>query len=141
MSVSEADGQFICMTMAAFSGSPLLKISDYVFTEGRTCFVQQIENKLGFNTYVCVDLDSGVVLRKPRYQLEKCDAQFLNLPDDFVFDPAAVKVEKKEDLAQKRFQDMTEQELDDLAVNRNSYRTRKQTEWAVRIFKGETLDL
>ena len=39
---------------------------------------------------------------------------------------------------EKRFEDISEDTLDTLALERNSYRTRKQTMWGVKIFKGET---
>ena len=45
----------------------LLSVGDYVECLGRTCFIQEISNSLGFNQYVLVDMDSGVMLKKARY--------------------------------------------------------------------------
>ena len=110
--------------MAGVSASSLLTKGDYVTVtaSGRTCFVQDVENNLGFNVYICVDMDSSVILRKSRFELEKIQGEMVDLPD-IMFEEET-----------KRFHTLSDQELNTLAEKRNSYMTRKQTCWAIKIF-------
>ena len=55
--------------------------------------------------------------------------------EEFLKDIKTEPVAKSED---KRFEDISEEHLDTLAIERNSYRTRKQTVWGAKIFEGET---
>lgn len=120
---------------------PAVKVGDLISTENKLCCVNRIEDTFGFNTYVLVELETGTVLRKHRHELQTLDF----LLDECVFEPNVGATEEKqneeiEKKRSKRFVSVTEQELDDFALNRNSKRTRKQTDWAVSIFKGETLE-
>ena len=107
-------------------------------------YIQHIENKIGFNTYICVDMDTGLEYRRSRYQLQKTEIQFATCSDDEEFedntqDEVRQPIEHTETEVKqiagekKRFDIVSEEQLDDLALNRNSYRTRKQTVWAVKI--------
>ena len=122
------------------SAPSLLSKGDYVDASGRTCFIQDIENKLGFNVYICIDMDSGVVLRKSRYEIEKIEGEMVDLPDNF-FEKPEVPENDGEDTEDetRRFQSVSDQDLDNLAENRNSYMTRKQTSWAIKIFRGRSI--
>ena len=122
----------------------LLYVNDWVKTnDGRTCFIQSIENTIGYNVYILVDVDSGVTLRKSRYQIEPTtinisavadDSAFAQLPDAL---PVEIKEEKKEETVQKRFASVSSDDLDQIELNRSSIRTKRQTSWAVGILKGE----
>ena len=126
------------------SGSALLCKGDYVDASGRTCFIQAVENKLGFNVYICIDIDSGVILRKSRYEVEKIDPPFADLPDIMFEDPeaesqepdVALPIDEDTEEETKRFKSVSDEDLDHLAKNRNSHMTQKQTTWAVKIFRG-----
>ena len=69
-------------TMAGFtSGSAsdlsLLPVGNFVTSEGRALYMQAIESSIGFNSYICVDIDSGAELRRRRYQIELTDVEFV----------------------------------------------------------------
>ena len=129
------------------SAPSLLSKGDYVNASGRTCFIQDIQNNLGFNVYICVEMDSGVILRKSHYEIDKVHIEMVDLPDNFFQQPQAEVSEPEvpeNDFEQteeesKRFQHMSDQDLDTLAENRNSHLTRKQTSWAIKIFRGRSI--
>jgi hypothetical protein len=116
---------------------PLVEIGDFVKTGERVCFVESIENKIGFNTYILVDIDSGVTLRKARFEFDPIEVEYVSESEMAQFiEENEVKQPKKEE---KRFETLSNEELDQLAQNRISKNTKKQTSWGVSIFKGETL--
>ena len=47
----------------------LLSAGQYVECSGRTCFIQSVMNTLVFNQYHIVDIDTGVMMKKPSYEL------------------------------------------------------------------------
>ena len=117
----------------------LLKVTDYVKCEGRTCFIQEIDNSMGFNVYHIVDIDSGVKLRKPRYQLEFIPTELVavGLADDIPWDEEILEtVPDQKEIKEKQFATVSGQELDQIELNRNSTRTKMQTNWGVGVFKG-----
>ena len=113
-------------------GNRLITKGQYVLTEGRTCYVENIDNQLGFNIYYVIDIDSGVYLKKSRWQLEPTDLK-IDEADDIVDTP---QQEKKETTEKKRFLSLKEEEINQIEQNRTCYRTKKQTAWAVTILKG-----
>jgi hypothetical protein len=124
----------------ATAPAPLVSTGDFVYTGTTLCYVESIENKLGWNTYNLVDLDSGRKLQKARHELILPDIKLL---DDILEGGDAGEENNKNagnnsGKGSKRFAEITDSELDDLAINRNSKKTRNQTTWAVSIFKGET---
>ena len=126
---------------ASVSAASLLTKGDYVtVTASRhTCFVQDVENNLGFNVYICVDMDSGVLLRKSRFELEKIQGEMVDLPDIMFEQPQVPALDEKPmEEETKRFHTLSDQELNTLAENRNSHMTRKQTCWAIKIFRGRS---
>ena len=56
------------IAMAAQANKLLCK-GEYVKCDGRK-YIQAVENSLGYNVYYLIDIDSGVELRRSRYQLE-----------------------------------------------------------------------
>ena len=131
--------------MASFQPQRLLQKGDHVYCEGRTCFIQHISNTLGFNEYHMVDIDSGVLLKRPRYKLEYVPVEVLAvgaLADDTSFDEeikeneTVAKSPKNEGNTKKRFASVSVQELDEIELNRNSSRTKMQTNWGVGVFRG-----
>jgi hypothetical protein len=124
---------------------PLVSTGDFVHCEERLCYVEEIRNNLGFNQYVCIDMDSGVSLLKSRHEISVPEVTFLdalNFEQNFDILPEMNRdTPKTEQNPTKRFAEVSSEELDDFALNRNSKRTREQTSWGVTIFKGETLDI
>jgi hypothetical protein len=121
--------------------TPLLSSGDLVYSENCLCYIESIDNTLGWNIYHLVDFDSGRKLQKARHELTLPD---ITLMDD-TFETEADGTEEiqqneanKKEKGSKRFAEIGESDLDELAINRNSKRTRNQTTWAVSIFKGET---
>ena len=121
----------------------LLSVGQYVKNEGRLCMIQEIKNHLGFNQYFIVDMDSGVCLKRARYQIEPIELKGLPGADDSEdfdddnADSETANEEKNTSAPAKRFLSVSSEELDSIEINRTSYRTRKQTIWAVNILKGE----
>ena len=113
------------MAMATHTVPKLLCKGDYVSCEGRTCYIEDITNNLGYNVYFIIDMDTGMQLRRSRYQLEYLPVLATgtnNENDDFH--------------ASKRFASVSSLELDQIEMNRCSSNTKKQTSWSVKIFKG-----
>ena len=84
------------------------------------------ENTLSFNQYVLVDMDSGINLKKSRHEIEKIFVKMLTGGEDFK--PELTDTSVKEltiKTENKRFKDVTEQEMDELALNRNSMNMKK----------------
>ena len=84
-------------------------------------------------------MDSGVLLKKARYQLEKvellCDANNPEIDLQALIDEIKTEEAPK---SQNRFETVSYSDLDSLALERNSYRTRKETMWGVKVFKVES---
>ena len=138
-------GTYDINNMAMANAAKLISVRDWVKCEGRLCYVQDISNVLGFNQYFIVDIDSGVVLKRSRFQLEPADVKPITLPlDDTAFAIETVQTEDSQDTkvnlkpVQKRFLDVSSEELNCIELNRTSVRTWKQTAWAVSIMKGQS---
>ena len=127
---------YIC-TMAG-PAAMLTSIGDLVTTENRLCYVEKVDNTLGYNQYTLVDIDSGVSLIKSRYQFQHVDLDMLT-EGELNVDIENLDGKKKEETIEKekRFTTVSTEEIDALALNRTSQRTKSQTNWAVSIFKGK----
>ena len=126
------------MASAPATPNALVYSGMYVTCQGRTCYVDSVENNLGYNQYKLIDIDSGVELVKARYEFEPMD----DILKDTEVDMAVLEkilYENKEEIQEKRLQTVSTEELDSIALSRNSKRTKIQTNWAVKVFKGETL--
>ena len=130
-------------TMANAGTRQPLSVGKFVFYDGHCGYITSIDNALGFNRYNVLDLDSGITVQKYHYQLQpmKEDPLPVSVADDILFqlNPAPVVEEIKEKDDKKRFASVTADELDTIEANRNSSRTKRQTSWAVGIFKGESV--
>jgi hypothetical protein len=122
----------------------LVSVGDFVSTDNRVCYVENIEKNLGFNQYILVDIDSGVQLRKCRYQIQPIQVEFVTGDEtDVEFENINIEpLESNEDQKkgkdeEKRFPTLSEQDLNTLQMNTNSKNTKSQTHWGVKIFKGE----
>jgi hypothetical protein len=131
-------------TNMATAPKPLVSVGDFVNCGQKLCYVESITNNLGFNQYVCIDMDSGVSLLRNRHEISVPEVTFLEALD---FEQTLENIQEKgkttqetEAKAAKRFAEVSIEDLDTLALNRSSKRTREQTSWGVTIFKGETLD-
>ena len=136
-SLSSATGsrEFVAFLLYKMASShpKLLCVGDYVLSEGRTCFITKIVNSLGFNTYHIVDMDSGVVLTKARYQLEYLPI-LASGDDDADFQQQ--NIELKQEKTTERFANVSSSDLDEMELNRSSLKMKQQTLWAVKILKG-----
>ena len=114
-----------------------------VKTDGRKCFIQSIDTSLGYNQYFLIDMDSGAHLKRSRYELEPLPVELVPPADDNAFEdsmdePTLQESEEKNgEPAKKRFAAVSNEELDQIELNRTSIRTKRQTAWAVGIFKGK----
>ena len=112
------------MASATPTTKPLVEVGDSVTCESRVCYVQCIENTLGFNQYTIVDMGSGVVMKKCRYEIQLIpdilgggeDFDLLALLKELDKEKEDIKLETKG----KRFKDMSPEEHDNLALNCNS---------------------
>ena len=121
-----------------------LSVGQFVRNEGKLCYIHDIQNYLGFNQYFLIDCDNGMCIKRSGYQLEPANNP---VADDMaegsgdkninIVEGVEEKSEQKEKVTAKRFLNVSNEELDSTEINRTSYRTRKQTIWAVTILKGE----
>ena len=81
-------------------------------------------------------------MKKARYQIEPYNFDLLSILKSEPMEFQETEVKQQEEIQEsdgnkeKRFKTMTEEELNEYALNRNSKRTKQQTTWAVAIFKG-----
>ena len=130
--------------MSTSCSSPvIISIYDYVKVGSRVCYVENITSDLGYRQYHLIDIDSGVQMKKSRYQIEPYNFDLLSIlkKEDMEFEEkepiTEEKLQESNEDKEKRFKTMTEEELNEYALNRNSKRTKQQTTWAVAIFKGK----
>lgn len=131
----------------AGSAVPLISVGDFVNYDGKTCYVENVFNNIGFNQYVIVDIDTGTVFTKARYQIQPVDVEMVTgsdtdidpFPDINIEDLMQKNEDKTPKTEESRFVTISNEDLDNLELNRNSLRTKSQTSWAVSIFRGETL--
>ena len=119
--------------MATGTQSILTK-GEYVMAENAMCYIDKVVNDGGLNIYILVDMDSGRRLVKMR--------EYLQMPTEPVLDGSSFDhiieemtgIPEKE--TKKRFLEVSEDDVETLAMNSNSKRTRDQTVWGINIFKG-----
>ena len=121
----------------------IFQVGEFVNSNGRTCYIEEIQNVLGFNRYILVDIDSGVTLNKAAFEIEKTELKVVTVPEDMEMEmPDIPEIPKKnettENTAKERFPKVSTKELDNIELNRTSENTKKQTSWAIMIFKGKT---
>ena len=124
----------------AEAGQRLIKQGMFVICENKLCQVEKSVNELGFNRYIVVAVDSGEKYNKLRFELEVEDMSFVNEQMEFdeptVNDPTEQKMCQEKD-KKRRFETINDEDLNKLALNRNSKHTRTQTAWGVAVFKGK----
>ena len=125
--------------MAEATQPALIRPGMLVKCGNKLCNVENVVNELGFNRYIVCAVDTGEILSKSRYELEEADLSFLdnkmeadepNVSED---GPKILEPEKKK----ARFETINDEDLNKLALNRNSKHTRTQTAWGVTVFKGK----
>ena len=129
--------------------SSLFTVGELVQCQERTCLINNIVNRLGFNRHHVTDIDAGHSSIKFCYELKRCDeiAAAL-LPEVHVAD---VKVEDEADIPEElgaewyppvqpvtttRWTVLSEDEVDHIAENRHSKHTATQMKWAAKVFRG-----
>ena len=133
----EAHALLHMTTMAMANANRLLSVGEFMRNEGRLRYIQDIKNNLGFNQYFIINCDSGVVLKRSRYQLKPSTLDIPALADDTSFnEDVRMATEREEKKTWKRFLSVSREDLDSIEVNRTIHRTRQQTLWAVTILKG-----
>ena len=113
---------------------------DDVFVGGKLCYCTKVSNDLRFNLYEVVDVDTGETMVKARHELTVPSISVMAPPvqaDPVIADDIPGNDEKPPDAKKKRFVDVSEEDLDSYALNKNSKHTRNQTLWGVAIFKGK----
>ena len=120
----------------------LLSKGEYVNCGGKTCYIQDIVNPLGYNQYVLIDMDTGLVMKKARYEFTPIPGHILDEADDIPYPTTNNDDTKKNETTiekqPSRFASVTAEDLDKIELNRNSTRTKMQTSWAIGVFKGES---
>ena len=105
--------------------------------------------------YQVMDWDTGATFQTPGCWLRPLQVDQINeimpMEEDLVFEdaslvieepaepahPATVSTPKAQNIENRRFHNMTEEELDQLADSRTSKHTKIQTKWGIQIFAGE----
>ena len=126
--------------MATHMANIAIAPGEYVYVGNKLCYCLKITNNLGFNLYEVVVDDTGEKMTKARHELIITERNFLNMHepfDDVQGDKLLQNDEKPPEIKKKRFADVTKEDLDTYAINKNSKHTRNQTLWGVAIFKGK----
>ena len=123
----------------ADGGQRSFKPGMLVMCENKLCSIQKIVSELGFNRYIVCAVDTGEIFNKLRYELDFAGMPFL---DDKMEPDERTVNDIKEEIVEKpmkkpRFETINDEDLNKLAINRNSKHTRTQTAWGVAVFKGE----
>ena len=81
----------------ATQASQLVNPGDYVYSENKLCYVEDVQNILGFNQYILVGFDSGRRLFKMRHEIETKETKLLNeeFDKEFEMEDPQQKEEKK----------------------------------------------
>ena len=115
-----------------------------------TCLITGISNKLGFNSYQLIDIDTGTSFTGYGYQLMHTEEVAAALLPDFgnegedtldTPDIGTTECEEESSMGENggRWADVSEKDIENLAANRHSKHTANQTKWAVKVFKGTVL--
>ena len=135
------------LKIAAAPRSPF-STGDLVKFCGEACLVEAVNSALGYNQYSLVALDTGVKLRAFGYQLtrlstvsdalQECFEEEWSLGDVKLPGPHREDDPTSEprERADSRWANRTDEEVTELAKNRHSDKTAKQTAWAVKLFRG-----
>ena len=126
---------------------PLDSEGECVRFKGKTCLVNSITSRLGWNQYHLVDIDTGHSCVAARYQLERIPFLDTDLADDIFEADVVVKEAEEEvvgtDLADEKpvgpvrlWSNRTEDDLVRLQENPHSKSTSQQTMWARKVFRG-----
>ena len=134
--------------MAAAPRSPF-STGDLVKFCGEACLAEAVNSALEYNQYSLVALDTGVKLRAFGYQLnrlstvsdavedcfeEEWSLGDVKLPGPHREDDPTLEPWERTD---SRWANRTDEEVTELAKNRHSDKTAKQTAWAVKLFRGK----
>ena len=106
--------------------------------ENRLCNVEKVVNELGFNRYILCAVDTGEKFNKSRFEFDEADMSFPdhNMEPDKQTNATYVGLEIPEQQKKKaRLETINDEDLNKLALNRNSKHTRTQTSWGVAVFK------
>ena len=125
---------------------PLVTEGECVGFKGKTCLVNSITSRLGWNQFHLVDIDTGHNCVAARYQLERILFLDTDLADD-IFEADVVVEETEEDvvgtdLVDERpvgpaqlWSNHTDDDLVRLQENRRFKSTSQQTKWAQKVFQ------
>ena len=143
-------------TMTAFKMAyqpvPLVTEGECVRFKGKTCLMNSITSRLGWNQYNLVDIDTGHSCVAARYQLERIPCLDTDLVDD-IFEAEIIVEETEEEVVGTNLDDekpvgparlwsnRTEDDLVRLQENRHSKSTSQQTKWARKVFRGTSASL
>ena len=121
------------LKMASWQPIPRFSPGDLVTYRGETtCLVSSINNQLGFNRFKLLDLDRGYEIIASSHEMVLFEPENkLSVNIDI---PA---LDTAREPAPKRFKTKSDSEVDELAKRRTETSTDRQTEWAVRIFRGQ----
>ena len=124
----------------ALAPIPIVTRGDYVLCENKMFYVETVDNSLGFNIYTRVEFVSGRKITRARHEFEKTAGSLMaDEVTEGMNEGKTEEMEKKETTCKKRFDNVTEKDVETLQLHSNSKGTREQTAWGVSIFKGETL--
>ena len=119
----------------------LFDVGDVVLYRDRSCVIHHIRQPIGtFKAFDITDITTNEPFVAYKHDISHMRLEDALLECSFEMDAtesAEFPVEFKKNKQQDRFGKITETELNDLADSRLEKTTKKQTSWAVRIFKGE----
>lgn len=131
-------------------------VGETVKVRNNVCQILSITNALGFNRYHVIEVDTGKSHNCSKYEMEKAPEFFacfntemtddntedgnmmIEDEDDFVIDENMAMVDQPQVAVNPtaRFPNVSDEDLNQLAEEKNSNQTKKQTSWAVKILKG-----
>ena len=107
------------------SQSKRFDIGDLAYFGSKLVIICNVRGVLGFHLYTVMDLDNGETMEVGGASLLQATAAPLNSDE-------VSEVQKE-----KRFNEPTDEELDEIEENATSDKTKKSTRWGVRVLKGK----
>lgn len=110
-----------------------LKIGNVVKYKEDDAIILDVQAPLGFRQFRIMKLTDGKTLTVSRHQIDAFQEENI---EDWMTEPIAEQ-EPEISSINNRFPNADSKEIDDLASARLSVNTRRQTDWAVKVLKGE----
>ncbi len=123
-------------------------VNDLVIVDGQLNLVQGITNKLGFNEFAVLNLETGIMKTVTKQKITPAlteqvadldsllDGDIMTPTGDDFQDGSTSSGSGKEPNRKRRFKDVSEEDITSLQASSTAKSTDSQTRWAVKILRG-----